>query len=157
MLFSHQVMSDSLRPPGLQHASLLCLEKRRRFLNLPEFTQIHVHWINDVIQPSHPLSPSSPPALNLFQLQSLFQWVGSSHQVAEGLELQLQHQSFQWIFRVGFLKIDWFDLLLSKRLSKGFSSTTIWKHQFFSAQPSLWPNSHIHTWLLIKPWSEVTC
>ena len=106
--------------------------------SLLEFAQTRVHWVDDAIQPSHPLSPSSPPALNLFQLQSLFQWVGSSHQVAEGLELQLQHQSFQWIFRVGFLKIDWFDLLLSKRLSKGFSSTTVWKHQFFNDQTSLW-------------------
>ena len=52
---------------------------------------------------SHPLSLPSPPALNLSQHQGLFQWVGSSHQVAKVLELQLQHQSFQWIFRVNFL------------------------------------------------------
>ena len=63
---------------------------------LMEFAQTHVHWINDAIQPSHPLSPPSPPALNLSQHQGLFQWVGSSHQVAKVLELQLQHQSFQW-------------------------------------------------------------
>ena len=69
---------------------------------LPEFTQTHVHWVGDAIQPSHPLSPPSPPALNLSQHQGLFQWVGSSHQVAKVLELQFQHQSFQWIFRVDF-------------------------------------------------------
>ena len=62
-------------------------------------TQTHVHCIGDAIQPSHPLSSPSPPALNLSQHQGLFQWVGSSHQVAKVLELQLQHQSFQWIFR----------------------------------------------------------
>ena len=69
---------------------------------LPEFTQIHVHWVGDAIQPSHPLlSPS--PAFNLSQYQGLFKWVSSSHQVAKVLEFQLQHQSFQWIFRTDFL------------------------------------------------------
>ena len=67
---------------------------------LPESAQTHVHWAGDAIQPSHPLSPSSPPAFNLSQHQGLFQWVGSSHQVAEALEHRLQHQPFQWIFRV---------------------------------------------------------
>ena len=70
---------------------------------LPEFAQTHVLWVGDVIKPSHPLSPPSL-ALNLSQHQGLFQWVSSSHQVAKVLELQLQHQSFQWIFRVDFLK-----------------------------------------------------
>ena len=66
-----------------------------------EFAQTHVHWVDDAIQPSHPLLTPSPPVFNLFQHQSLFQWIGSSHQVAKLLELQLQHQSFQWIFREG--------------------------------------------------------
>ena len=66
---------------------------------LPEFTQAHVHWVSDAIQPSHPL-PSSPPAFNLSQHQGLFQWIGSLNQVAKVLEIQLQHQSFQWIFRI---------------------------------------------------------
>ena len=72
---------------------------------LREFAQTHVQWVSDAIQSLHPLSPSSPLALNLSQHQGLFQWAGSSHQVAR-LELQLQHQSFQWIFRVDFL-LDW--------------------------------------------------
>ena len=63
---------------------------------LPESTQTHVHWVGDAIQPSHPLSSPSPPALNLSQHQDLFQWVSSLHQVAKVLEFQLQHQSFQW-------------------------------------------------------------
>ena len=62
---------------------------------LPEFTQIHVHWVSDAIQPSHPLSSPSPPALNPSQHQSLFQWVNSSHEVAKVLEFQLQHHSLQ--------------------------------------------------------------
>ena len=57
---------------------------------LPEFTQIHVHWVNDAIQPSHPLLSPSPPAFNLFQHQGLFRWVSSSHQVAKVLEFQLK-------------------------------------------------------------------
>ena len=70
---------------------------------LLEFTQTHVHWVGDAIQPSHPLLPTSPPAFSLSQHQGLFQWVSSSHQVAKVLELQLQLQSFQWIFRTDFL------------------------------------------------------
>ena len=58
--------------------------------HLPEFAQTHVHWVSDVIQPSHPLSPPSPPAFNLSQHQGLFQWVCSSHQMAKVLQLQLQ-------------------------------------------------------------------
>ena len=70
--------------------------------HLPEFAQTHVYWVRDAIQPSHPLSPHSL-ALNLSQHQGLFQRVGSLHQMAKVLELQLQHQSFQCIFRIDFL------------------------------------------------------
>ena len=56
---------------------------------LPEFTQTHVHWVSDAIQPSHTLSSPSPPAPNPSQHQSLFQWVNSSHEVAKVLEFQL--------------------------------------------------------------------
>ena len=70
---------------------------------LLEVAQTHVHQVGDAIQPSHPLSFPSPPAFNLSQHQGLFQWVSSSYQVAKVLGLQLQHQSFQWIFRTDFL------------------------------------------------------
>ena len=69
----------------------------------PKVAQIHIHWLSDAIQPSHPLLPPSPFAFNLSQYQGCFQWVGSSHHVAKVLELQLQHQSFRWIFRVDSL------------------------------------------------------
>ena len=70
-----------------------------QFLKL---TQTHVHWVGDAIQPSHPLlSPSL--AFNISQYRVLFKWISSSHQVAKLLGFQLQHQSFQWIFRVNFL------------------------------------------------------
>ena len=95
---SCSVVSDSLRPHGLQHTRLPCPSPSHRACSN------HVHWVGDAIQPSHPLS--SPSTFNLSQHQGLFQWVSSSHQVAKVLELQLQHQSFQWIFRVDFL-LDW--------------------------------------------------
>ena len=71
---------------------------------LPESTQTHVHWVGDAIQPSHPLSSPSPPALNLSQHQGLFKWVSSSHQVAKVLEFQLQHQFFQRTPRTDLLQ-----------------------------------------------------
>ena len=70
---------------------------------LPESMQTHAHWVGDAIQLSHPLSFPSPPAFNLSQHQGLFKWVSSLHQVAKVLEFQLQHQSFQWIFRTDLL------------------------------------------------------
>ena len=112
-------------------------------LHLTEFTQTHIHWVSDAIQPSHPLSSPSPPTFNLFQHQGLFQYISSSHQVAKVLEFQLRHESFQWIFRVDFL-------LGLTVWSPFFSSTTVQNHQFFGTQPSLWPNSHMCTWLLEK-------
>ena len=71
--------------------------------HLPKFAQVHVHCISDAILPSHPLTPSSPSALSLSQHQGIFQWVRCSHQMTKLLELQLQHQSFQWIFRIDIL------------------------------------------------------
>ena len=70
---------------------------------LLEFTQTHVHWVGEAIQPSHSLSSPSPPAFNLSQHQGVFKWVRSLHQVAEVLEFQLQHQFFQWTFRADLL------------------------------------------------------
>ena len=78
---------------------------------LLEFTQTHVHWVGDAIQPSHPQSSSSPPTFSLSQHQGLFQRVSSSHQVTKVFEFQLQHQSFQWISRTGLLWIFKIDFL----------------------------------------------
>ena len=68
---------------------------------LLELVPSHVHWVRDAHQPSCPLSSPSPPAFNLSQHQGLFKWTSSSHQVAKVLELQ--HQSFQWVFSTDFL------------------------------------------------------
>ena len=70
---------------------------------LSELTQTHVHQVGDAIQPSHPLSCPSPSIFSLSQHQGLFKWVSPLHQVTKIKELQLQHQSFRWIFRTDFL------------------------------------------------------
>ena len=98
LLFDHSVMSNSLQSHGMQHARPPCPSQ------LPELAQIHVRWVGDAIQPSHPLLSPSPPAFNLSQHQDIFQWFSSLHQVAKVLEFQLQHQSFQWIFKTDFLQ-----------------------------------------------------
>ena len=91
---------------------------------LPELAQIHVHRVSDNIQSSHPLLSPSPPAFFLSQHQGLFQWVSSSHQVAKVLELQLQHQSFQWIFRVDSLSDGMVRFPCSPRVCQASSPTT---------------------------------
>ena len=78
---------------------------------LLEFTQIHVCWVSNTIQASHPLSSPSPPTFNLSQHKGLFQWLSPSHQIEKVLEVQLQHQSFQWIFRIDFFRMDLLDIL----------------------------------------------
>ena len=93
LLFNCWVVSDFLWHHGLQLTRLPVL------LYLLEFAQIHVHWVGDAIQPSYPLSSPSPPSLSLSSTRALH-WVSSSHYVGKLLDLQLQHQSFQWICRV---------------------------------------------------------
>ena len=102
---------------------------------LPEFAQTHVHWVGDAIQPSHPLSSPSPPAFNLSSIR-----VFSSESA-----LHIRWPKY-WSFSIspsneysGLIssRSDRFDLLAVKGLSRVFSSTTVWKHQFFGAQPSL--------------------
>ena len=111
---------------------------------LPEFAQTHVPWVGDDIQPSHPLPLPSPFAFSLSQDQGLFQWVHSSSQVAKVLELQLPHQSFQWIFRVDFFRIDWFDLpavqgTLKSLLQHYNSKSSILRHSAFFMVQLLYP------------------
>ena len=118
---------------------------------LPEFNQTHVHRVGDAIQPSHPLSSSFPPAPNPSQHQSflmsqLFTWGGQSTGV-------LALASFLPKNTQGWSPLEWtgWISLQSKGLSRVFSSTTVPKHQFFSAQLSSQFNSYIHTWPLEKP------
>ena len=121
----------------------------------PEFAQTHVHWVYDAIQPSHPLWPSSPPALNpsppalnpsqSFPVSWLFTSGGQSIGASTSASVLLMN--IQGWFLLGLTGLIF---LQSKGLSRVFSSTTIWKHQFFSTQTSLWSNSHIQTRLTGK-------
>ena len=101
-----ELLKEELNSASVQFSSVpqspltLCNPIDCSTLGLPvhhqllEFTQTHVHWVGDAIQPSHPLWSPSPPAFNLSEHQGLFKWVSSLHQVAKRLEFQLQHQSF---------------------------------------------------------------
>ena len=119
---------------------------------LPQFTQSRVHWVGDAIQLSRPRSSPSPPALGLPQCQGIFQWVSSPHQVAKILELQLHHQSFQWIFRIDFLW-DWLVWsLCSPRDSKEFSLALQFESIFSSALSLLYgPTRKCHIFIF-KQW-----
>ena len=77
---------------------------------LPEFTQTHVHWVGNAIQPSHPLSCPSPLAFNLSQHQSLFKWVSFSYQVAKVLEFRFRLPVNIYLVLISF-RIDWLDLI----------------------------------------------
>ena len=138
-------MSDSLRPHGLHHARLPVHH------HLVELSQTHVYWVSDTILPSHPLSSPCPPAFHLSQIRVF----------SNELVLHIRSKSIGASASASVLPMniqDWFPvgltgwiLLQSKGLSRVFSNTTVQKHQFFGTQPSLWSNSHIHTWLLEKP------
>ena len=99
---------------------------------LPKSTQTHVHWSSDTIQPTHPLSSPSPPALNLSQHQGLFKWVSSLHQVAKLLEFQIQHQSY-WI-RMGPKSNGWSPLrrerLGDTQTHRGNKAIWLWRQRF---------------------------
>ena len=123
-LSSHSVVSKTLCDP------MDCSTPGFPVLHhIPELAQTYVPWGSDAIQLSLPLSSPSPPALTLSQHQGLFQWVSSSHQVAEVLELQPQHQSFQWIFRIASFRVDGWISLHSKGVSRLFSNIAVRKHQ----------------------------
>ena len=118
---------------------------------LPEFAQIHVHWVSDAIQPAHPLSPhfscpQSFPASESFPMSWIFASGGQS--TGASASASVLPMNIQGWFPLG---LTGWTSLQSKRLSRVFSSTTVQKHQFFTAQSSLWSNSHIHTWQLEKP------
>ena len=119
---------------------------------LPEFAQTHVHWVSDTIQPSHPHVapfPSCPqvfPASESLPISQLFasggQSIGAS---ASASVLPMNIRDWSPLGLTGWISLQ------SKGLSRVFSNTTVQKHQFFNAQPSLWSKSNIHTQLLVKP------
>ena len=143
---SHSVMSKSLRPHGLQHTRPPCLSPTPGVYSnsYPLSWWCHPTISSSVIPFSSRLQ--SFPASGCFPVSQLFTSGGHSIEVsASTVVLPMNIQ-------------DWFPLgwtglisLQSKGPSRVFSNTTVQRHQFFGAQLSLWPNSHIHTWLLEKP------
>ena len=135
---AHGTFSSIFISSVAQSCLTLCDPMDRSTTGLPihhqllEFIQTHVHWVSDAIQPSHPLSSPSLPALSLSQHQGLFQWVISSHQVARVLEFQLQHQSFQWIPRTDLLQDGLVGSPCSPRDSQESSPTPQFKSINFS-------------------------
>ena len=117
---------------------------------LQEFTQTHVHWFGDAIQPSHPVipfsCPQSFPASGSFPMNQFFASGGQSIEVsASASVLPMNNQDWSPLGWTGWISLQ------SKGLSRVFSNPTVQKHQFFNAQLSLWSNSHIWTGLLEKP------
>ena len=116
---------------------------------LPEFTQTHVYWVSDAIQPSYPLSfllllPSVFPSIRVFSNESVLHIRWPKYR---SFSFSISPSS-EYSGLISF-RIDWFDLFVVQGISRVFfSSSTIQNHQFLGAQPSLWSNSHIHTWLL---------
>ena len=136
---------------SIQFCPTLCDPIDCSMQGFPVHHHLLVHWVSDAIQPSHPLLSPSPLALNLSQLQDLFQCVGSSHQVAKELEFPLQHQSFQWTPKTDLLQDGLVGSPCSPRDSLESSPTPQFKSINSSAQPSSQSSSHIHTWPLEKP------
>ena len=147
LLFNCSVVSDSLWPHGLQHPGFPVLH------HLLELAQTHVHWLSrwchlTISSSVIPFSSclQSFPASGSFLMSWLFASGGQSTGVsasASVLQMNIQY-SFP-------SELTGFIFSQSNKLSRVFSNTTVQKHQFFSAQPYLWSNSHIDTWLLEKP------
>ena len=143
-LLTHSVVSNSLRPHGLQHARHPSPSPTSRAcLNSCPSSQC---W--------HPNISSCYPLL-------LTPWIFPSTRVFSNKSVLHVRWPKYWSFSFSIscsnkylglisFRIDWLDLLAVQRLSRVFSNTMVQKHRFFGAQPSLWSNSHIHTWLLEK-------
>ena len=142
-LLSH---SASLQPYGLQHARSPCPSPTPGVYSnsCPLSPWCHPTTSSPVVPFSS--CPQSFPASGSFPMSQLFTSGGQSIGVSASVSVPpMNMQSWFPLGLTGLIS------LLSKGLSRVFSSTTIQKHQFFNNQPSLWPNSHIHTWLLEKP------
>ena len=141
LLCSPSVMSDSLRPHGLQYIRLPCPSASPRVCaNSSPLGQ----WCHPTISSFITLfsCPQYFPASGSFPMSRLFTSGGQSIG-ASALVSVLPMYIHKW-FPLGLTGL----ILQSEGLSRVFSSTTVWKHQFFGTQPALWSNSHIHKWLL---------
>ena len=143
---SHSVVSDSLRPRELQHTRPPCPTPTPVvYSNSCPSSQWHHPAISSSVVPFSSC-PQSLPASASFPMSQLFTWGGQSIGAsASASVLPMNTQDWSPLGWTGWIS------LLSEGLSRVFSNITVQKHQFFSAQLSLWSNSHIHAWLLEKP------
>ena len=141
--FSHSVVSDSLRPHGLQYTRLPCPSPTPGVCSnsCPSSWWCHPTISLSVIPFSSCLQ--SFPTSGFFLMSRLFASGGQS--VAASASASVLPVNSQDWFPLGLASLISLSL---KGLSKVFSNTTVQKHQFFGAQLSLWSNSHIYTWLL---------
>ena len=146
LLFSHSVVSDTLWPNGLQQARLSCPSPSPKACSnsCPSSRWCHPNISSSIVPFSFCLK--SCPTSESFPPSQFFEAGGQSIGVSASESAPLMN--IQGWFSLG---LTGWTSLLSQGLSRVFSNTTFQKHQFFSAQPSLWSNSHIHTWLLEKP------
>ena len=140
-------MSDSLQPHELQHARLPCPSLSPRVCsNSCPLSQWYYPAVSSSVTP-FPSCLQSFPASGSFPMSRLLASGHQSIEVSASVSvLPMNIQGWLPLGLTGFISLQ------SKGLSRVFSSTRIWKHQFFSAQPSLWSNSHMCTWLLYEPW-----
>ena len=142
--FSRSVVSSCLQPHGLQHARLLCPSPTRgAYSNSCPLNRWCHPTISSSIIPFSSCLQTFPPS-GSFQMSQFF----TSHGQSIGASASVLRKNIQVWFPLGWTS--WISLL-SKGFSRVFSSTTVQKRQFFSAQFSFQSNSHIHTWLLEKP------
>ena len=143
LLFSHSVTSESLRPYGLRHARLPCPSPSPGACSNSWPLS---RWCHPTISSSAaPFSSclQSFPASGSFPTSQFFPSGGQS--IGITASASVLPTNIQDYFPLGLISLQ------SKGLSRVFSHTTVQKHQFFGTRPSLWSNSHIHTWLLEKP------
>ena len=144
--FSCSVVSDSLQPHGLQHARPPCPWPTP---GVHSDSHPSSQWCHPAISSSVvPFSscPQSFPASGSFPMSQFFPSGGQSIEVSASTSvLPMNIQDWSPLGWTGWISLQ------SKGLSRVFSNTTVQKHWFFCTQPSLWSNSHIHTWLLEKP------
>ena len=146
LLFNRSVVSNSLQPHGLQHSRLPCPPLSAGVC--ANSCPLSDGWCHPTMSSSvtHFSScPQSFPASGSFRITQIVTSGGQSIGASASPSISsMSSQSWFLLWLTGLIS------LLSEGLSRVFSSITVRKHQFFGAQPSLWPNSHIHTWLLEK-------
>ena len=170
LVFSHSIVYNSLKPHGLQHSRLPCPSASPRACSISCPTESMVSSNHLVLCHPFLLPPSIFPSIKVFfkennvslvlsLLRKQTIHISESYYFIKDLCIMwAKYWSFSFSISLTMTIQDWFPLglialisLQSKGFSRVFCNTTARKHQFFSAQPSIWSNSHIHTWLLEKP------